>query len=541
MVAVAGREHGHAAAVEVHTAEVREVGILLPVHPAGSKPDLAASFVHVRHVLHDPRAFGDLILDLTRPRVVQPQVVPAVPLGHPDQFVIAQPAAKELVRIADEGIAPLVDDRPRRARRRVDGHDAQHLMPALVVDERESRAVPGPADVLDAPGIGEQLVADRDLPAAGHVEQLRPWMGDPVARLEVVVRAQFRLQLVFGRRLDDADLVLLGRLRAQGDQLLRVGRPPQIAHVVTVVGASVLAKRELRAVLRGPQVEAVVLEDGGPFSVGRCGAAPVLAAARPRVFRQRILFPCFHIAALDHGPGLFLRRLEHAQRVTGLVRHQPDVAGIRVLIVLSARRHRGVAAPPAVHVDPVDDNLARRLILERDASFGAGAPRRTWLATGRQRFRRRGVGTRTKFVRVQIQTPRLLAAAQHHGRGDVFEFQPLDWQPLRRHLAAQQLAEFHRRTGVIESRLARTRLGVHQDECTRAVLQFVAIPKPGLVRKPVRSDPVAVDARFACLSAARGRKKEQDGQQPAAEPGSRILFGTTAAASRHPRRLPSSH
>src|SRR5437667_6356189 len=45
----------------------------------------------------------------------------------------------------------------------VHADDAQHLVAALVVEEREARGVAGPAEFADGPGGGEQLVLDLDL------------------------------------------------------------------------------------------------------------------------------------------------------------------------------------------------------------------------------------------------------------------------------------------------------------------------------------------------------------------------------------------
>ena len=47
------------------------------------------------------------------------------------------------------------------------------LMAALVVEEREPRRIRRPANLVDAPGVGEQLVVDRDFLARGDVEQVR--------------------------------------------------------------------------------------------------------------------------------------------------------------------------------------------------------------------------------------------------------------------------------------------------------------------------------------------------------------------------------
>ena len=48
----------------------------------------------------------------------------------------------------------------------IDGDDPQHLMAALVVEERKAARVGVPAESVDAPRIGEEVVLDRDFLAA---------------------------------------------------------------------------------------------------------------------------------------------------------------------------------------------------------------------------------------------------------------------------------------------------------------------------------------------------------------------------------------
>ena len=333
-------------------------------------------------------------------------------------------------------------------------------------------------------------------------------MSDPIARLEVVERAQLGLQLIGRRRLDDLHRMLLGRLGAQGDELLRVRRPPQLAEVVAVIGASVRAEHEFLARVLGPQAEVMVLKKDEPFSVGRfrVAAASAFGGAFPRT---RFLFGRRRPAGLDDGPGLLLGRLEDAERRAGLLRDQPDMTGERMLIVLIAGGDRGIAAPLAVHVDPIDDDFRRRLVHERNARLRTGTAGRARSPLSGQRFgcRPRRVGL-AQLVLAQIQTPSLVAAAQHDRAGILVKRKPFDRQLVRRHRAAQQLAKRLRDPCVIKRWLSRALLGVDENELAAAVRQFVAVPKPRLVGEPMRGDLVPIDPRFARIRAVGPSEQE---------------------------------
>ena len=90
------------------------------------------------------------------------------------------------------------------------------------------RRIPGPANSIEAPRIGKQLVADGDLLSLGYVEQHGLVVRDPIARLEVVVRLELRLELVLRRRLDEVDLPILALFGAKSDEVTRIGRPVKI-------------------------------------------------------------------------------------------------------------------------------------------------------------------------------------------------------------------------------------------------------------------------------------------------------------------------
>ena len=107
----------------------------------------------------------------------------------------------------------------------------------------------------------------RASPVSASTARIRSAWWERIAGLRVVQGLDLRLELVLRRGLDEGDHALRGLLRAEDDDALRIGRPPDPAGV-GVVGGAVLRERELLAALRA-QVEVVVLEEGGPFAVGR--------------------------------------------------------------------------------------------------------------------------------------------------------------------------------------------------------------------------------------------------------------------------------
>ncbi|NDA67456.1 MAG: hypothetical protein EBY09_12595 [Verrucomicrobia bacterium] len=65
-------------------------------------------------------------------------MVPAVPLGHPHEFLgVIKPVQELLAAVTEERLAFLVDDRLGRSGFPVHSEDAEDLMPALIVTERE--------------------------------------------------------------------------------------------------------------------------------------------------------------------------------------------------------------------------------------------------------------------------------------------------------------------------------------------------------------------------------------------------------------------
>ena len=139
-------------------------------HAAGAEPQLPLLFVDLDHVAHRPRALGDLVLHRAGRAVDQVEVVPAVALRHPDDFLaVGEVVAIALAGLQRRGAAVVIEERLRlfgdhRARGagvRVDFDDAIHLVAALVVFEREAAAVLAPHQVGQVVRIREQPRVDR--------------------------------------------------------------------------------------------------------------------------------------------------------------------------------------------------------------------------------------------------------------------------------------------------------------------------------------------------------------------------------------------
>src|SRR4030095_15900151 len=127
-------QRGETRSVEVHAVVVTWRRILAFIRAARAEPDLARRAVHAIDASHHPVALGDLVLHRAGRAVVEIQVIPAVPLRHPDVFAaVVDVVAVPLGRAAEERLRLVAHERARGAAVRVDLDYAEHLMSALVV------------------------------------------------------------------------------------------------------------------------------------------------------------------------------------------------------------------------------------------------------------------------------------------------------------------------------------------------------------------------------------------------------------------------
>ena len=203
MRAITFSQHHQSGAVEVHAAVVDVIRVLSGADATGPEPNLPRLSIHLVHPAHSPRASCDLILHLARGGVVEPEMIPAIALGHPDQLAgLVEPMQKLFAAVAEKSRALLVHHRLCLAGLGVHCNDAEDLVPALVVGKGEALGVAFPAD-REMPALRERIrkqsLAQWNGALREHIEQLRAWVGQLVTRLEIVVREDFRLQLVLGR------------------------------------------------------------------------------------------------------------------------------------------------------------------------------------------------------------------------------------------------------------------------------------------------------------------------------------------------------
>jgi hypothetical protein len=212
VVRVRLREGRQAGAVEVDPVVVDEVRVLPRIHAARREPDLAGVLVHLDDAADGPFAPGDLVLHLSGDAVVQIEVVPAVALRHPDHFLaVGDVVAKALAGVAEEGPRLLGHDGARRAGRGVHLDDAEDLVAALVVVERDGRAVAAPLEPRLGVGVGEERRVNDDLRLRRDVEEHRQFDVEHVAGLGVLERRVLRLELVLRRRLDVVHVTAVSR------------------------------------------------------------------------------------------------------------------------------------------------------------------------------------------------------------------------------------------------------------------------------------------------------------------------------------------
>src|SRR5687768_6289960 len=97
MVRIRFRKRCESSTVEIDPVIVDEVRILARIHSASGKPDLTRGLIDLFHTANHPVTFRDLILYASGDAVVEIEVIPAIPLGHPDHFPAVIDVAAKLL------------------------------------------------------------------------------------------------------------------------------------------------------------------------------------------------------------------------------------------------------------------------------------------------------------------------------------------------------------------------------------------------------------------------------------------------------------
>ncbi len=191
--------------VEVDAVVLREIRVLASDAAASLKPDLTLRIINVVDVAHQPVAFRDLVLHLTRRTIVEVQMLPAVALRGPDDLLaivhimpIASSCRESRTKVAvvEEGIRRLGNERMRRARLGVHLDHRIALMAALVVIKCEAAAVLPPHRLGKVEWTWEEFVINLNRLLRGNVKEHRRCNVYRVTGLRVVHRRRLRLNLL---------------------------------------------------------------------------------------------------------------------------------------------------------------------------------------------------------------------------------------------------------------------------------------------------------------------------------------------------------
>ena len=462
------------------------IRILPRAHAPRAKPNPPPLHIHALDPAHHPLAARDLIFHAPRRRVVEIQMIPPIALAHPNQLARRLKPVRETLRgKTEKRLALLVHHRARRARIRVHRHDAKHLMPALIVIEREPPRVRRPAQFAQLVRIRKQRLRDRKPLAIPHIEQPRPRQRDAIPRLRVIQLMQLRLHLILRRRLDQMHLALLALANLPHRQPPRVRRPMKPG-LIRILRRPVRRQRELLLRLGHPHEHIVVAHKRPPFPIRRLIRSPALR----RRFRRNLCNARCH-RHRHHRLTAARPRLENAERFSRARLHRPHVPDERVLRVPLARFDAAVAATLARGINPKQRHFLRRLIHKRQRGLLLTRPARARLRTRRLRRHRH------HRARLRRDNLRHLVTRQHapppfpkrpklHRLAPARELDFIKRQPLRPHLAPARLRQRRRHSRVLKRRAPLPFHRIHQNKFAHPTHQIIAIPKRLIPRQPVR-------------------------------------------------------
>jgi hypothetical protein len=154
--------------------------------------------VDLRDTANYPWTLSDLLLRLASGAVVEIQVIPAIALRHPDNFLSAVHFVPEGPPIVEESFGFLGDDCARAARRAVNLNDPVDLMAALVVFECQGATVRPPGHARECIRVRKEVVGNAELPGGFDMEDNRLVQIDGVTRFRIELRKVFWLDLIRG-------------------------------------------------------------------------------------------------------------------------------------------------------------------------------------------------------------------------------------------------------------------------------------------------------------------------------------------------------
>ncbi len=148
-------------------------------------------------------------------------MIPPRALAGPEEGSVLEPIQKRFLGVIDERLAGFVDQRSNGCVT-VDGYDFLLLMTPTIVERGERIDFVVPAEVIDAPCVNERGLVDSRDGFVRYIDENGSEFRDSVARLQVLLVVQLRLELFFWRRLNEGNGVLLFWLPLNAENLRAV-------------------------------------------------------------------------------------------------------------------------------------------------------------------------------------------------------------------------------------------------------------------------------------------------------------------------------
>ncbi len=172
---------------------------------------------------------------------------------------------------------------------------------------------------------------------------------------------QLWLQLVFGRRLDEIDFSIFSFLNTQANQLSGIRRPVYTFRI-RVFLCTITAQRNLLIIFDCAHIEIIIFDKSEPFAIGR----PTSPSWPLRlIFESGFLNNIF---VYDSLCGFFSSN-KYRQGLFVLVRYQPHMSGVCMLLMLLVNLNRRVVTSLSLRVHPIKLHSVFRAINKCNRSF----------------------------------------------------------------------------------------------------------------------------------------------------------------------------
>jgi hypothetical protein len=130
----------------------------------------------------------------------------------------------------------------------------------------------------------------------------------------------------------------------------------------------------------------VLLHEGRPLPIRGADLIRIAPARGDPIAPRAALFARHWFRFINHRQALHIRRFVNPKGVTFLIRDQPDVPAVSVLLSASTRIDRAITLPLALIIQPENFDRLAQLVHKRNVRFRPVARGRTRTRLGAQPF-----------------------------------------------------------------------------------------------------------------------------------------------------------